>query len=294
MSVVKNIDGLKEIFQNYDTFILDQWGVMHDGYNGYPEAINCIYSLISNKKKLIIISNSSKKKNSTSKRLPSFGFNHNQFIEIMTSGEMVWKNLIDDVFVKDKKLGKNCFHIFDISKEDGINFTNGLEKFNFVSKIDSADFILGCTPFLNSRVIDYIPLLSEAIKKNLPFICANPDFETVENNSGKLIVCMGTIAQLYENMGGQTIILGKPSKEIYIESTKSFSNIDKSKILAIGDSLKHDIRGAINFGIDSLLITSTGIHQKFFDKLKPIWESDKNTLQKLGIKPTFICSDFKF
>ncbi len=63
MSVVKNIYGLKEIFQNYDTFILDQWGVMHDGYNGYPEAINCIYNLISKKKKLIIISNSSKKKN---------------------------------------------------------------------------------------------------------------------------------------------------------------------------------------------------------------------------------------
>ena len=63
MSIVKNISGLKEIFQNYDAFILDQWGVMHDGYNGYPEAIQCIYDLLSNRKKLIIISNSSKKKN---------------------------------------------------------------------------------------------------------------------------------------------------------------------------------------------------------------------------------------
>ena len=54
MSVVKNIYGLKEIFQNYDTFILDQWGVMHDGYNAYPEAINCIYNLVSKKKKLIL------------------------------------------------------------------------------------------------------------------------------------------------------------------------------------------------------------------------------------------------
>ena len=294
MIAVKNISGLKEIFQNYDTFILDQWGVMHDGYIGYPEAIDCIADLISNNKKLIIISNSSKKKESTSKRLPSLGFNQNQFVEIMTSGEMVWKNLIDEDFVKDKKLGKNCFHIFDISKEDGINFRDGLEKFNFVSKIDNADFILGCTPYVNSRVIDYIPLLSEAIKNNLPFVCANPDFDTVESNSGKLIICMGTIASLYENMGGKTIILGKPSKEIYLESSKIIPNINKSKILAVGDSLSHDIKGAIDFGIDSLLITSTGIHQKFFDKLKPIWESDTNTLKNLGIKPTFICSNFKF
>ena len=294
MSAVKNIAGLKEIFQNYDAFILDQWGVMHNGYAGYPEAIKCISNLISNNKKLIIISNSSKKKESTSKRLPSLGFNQNQFAEIMTSGEMVWKNLVDEAFVKGKKLGKNCFHIFDKSKEDGINFRNGLEKFNFVSKIDSADFILGCTPFINSCVIDYIPILSEAIKNNLSFVCANPDFDTVENNSGKLIICMGTIAALYENMGGKTIILGKPSNEIYLESTKIIPNIDKSKILAIGDSLSHDIKGAIDFGIDSLLVTSTGIHQKFFDKLKPIWESNTNTLKNLGIKPSFICSEFKF
>ena len=294
MSAVKNISGLKEIFQNYDDFILDQWGVMHDGYNGYPEAIKCIYNLISNKKKLIIISNSSKKKKSTSEKLQSLGFNQNQFAEIMTSGEMVWKNLIDEDFIKNKKLGKNCFHIFDKSKEDGIKFRAGLERFNFVVNIDQADFILGCTPFLNSGLVDYIPLLSEAIKNNLPFICANPDFDTVNNNSGELIICMGTIAALYENMGGKTIILGKPSKEIYIESTKNIVNIDKSKILAVGDSLSHDIKGAIDFGIDSLLITSTGIHQKFFDKLKPIWESNTNILNKLDIKPTFICSDFKF
>ena len=294
MSEVSNISGLREIFQNYDIFILDQWGVLHDGYNGYPDAIKCISDLIFNSKKLIIISNSSTKKQSTSKRLSSLGFNQNQFTEIMTSGEMVWKKLVDEVFVKDKKLGKNCFHIFNKNKEDGISYTDGLEKFNFVNKINNADFILGCTPFFNSRVIDYIPLLSEAITNNLPFVCANPDFETVENNSGELIICMGTVAALYENMGGKTIILGKPSKEIYIESTKKIPNINKSRILAIGDSLSHDIKGAIDFGVDSLLITSTGIHQKFFEKFKPIWESDKNILQKLGIKPTFICSDFKF
>ena len=95
-------------------------------------------------------------------------------------------------------------------------------------------------------------------------------------------------------MGGQTFFLGKPSIEIYNECLKVLMKVDKSRILAIGDSLHHDIKGAINFGIDSLFITSTGIHQEFFDRDNPIWETDVNTLQKLDIKPTFICSEFKF
>ena len=76
---------------------------------------------------------------------------------------------------------------------------------------------------------------------------------------------MGTIAELYKNMGGEVFILGKPRFEIYEESTKKISNLDKSKILAVGDSLHHDIAGANNFGIDSLLITS-GIHHDCFDQ----------------------------
>ena len=105
---------------------------------------------------------------------------------------------------------------------------------------------------------------------------------------------MGTVAELYKNMGGKVFYLGKPSLQIYNESTKILKNIDKSKILSIGDSIYHDIKGANNFGIDSLLITSTGIHQSLFNKQNPCWENSKNTLSNLGIKPTFICSEFIF
>ena len=65
------------------------------------------------------------------------------------------------------------------------------------------------------------------------------------------------------------------------ESSKKLTKIDKSRILAIGDSLHHDIKGAINFGIDSLLITSTGIHQKYFDKQNLRWDTDTNNLKNL-------------
>ena len=83
---------------------------------------------------------------------------------------------------------------------------------------------------------------------------------------------MGTIADLYDHMGGKVVILGKPSKEIYLKSCKQLDQIDKSKTIAVGDSLDHDILGASNFGVDSVLITS-GIHKDLF----------KNGIEK-GIK----------
>ena len=82
-------------------------------------------------------------------------------------------------------------------------------------------------------------------------VCANPDFVTVEKNNASNVFCMGTIADLYEHMGGKVIILCKPNKEIYIESTQKISGLNLSRTIAIGDSLDHDILGANNFGIDS-------------------------------------------
>ncbi len=91
-------------------------------------------------------------------------------------------------------------------------------------------------------------------------------------------------------MGGKVIILGKPSIEIYKEATKSL-NFDLSKIVAIGDSLYHDIQGAINFRIDSVLITS-GIHKDMFLEKNLSWEDKLKSKNLLNITPTYICENF--
>ncbi len=130
--------------------------------------------------------------------------------------------------------------------------------------------------------IDYIPILDKAKNKDLIMYCANPDFETVENNNKKNIFCMGAISEIYRAMGGKVIIQGKPEIDIYIETTK-IVELDKSRTLAIGDSLFHDIKGANNFKIDSLLVKS-GIHK------------DINTINQLiqnhHINPTYIMDIF--
>ena len=290
--MTKVINSFSEISDKYNLFILDQWGVMHDGHYGYDHSIDAVKHLIYKNKQLIIISNSSKRRISSINRLKDLGFDKNNFIEVMTSGEMIWQELKDFSYKYDFKT-KNCFHIFDSSKEDGKDFRIGLEKFKFIDNIKDADFILACTPFQNTKPIDYIPILKEALEMNLIMFCANPDFVTIEENIGKKIYCMGTIADLYDHMGGKVVILGKPSKEIYLKSCKQLDQINKSKTIAVGDSLDHDILGASNFGVDSVLITS-GIHKDLFKNsiekgLKNI-ENDR----KWNFKPTYVCKNFSF
>ena len=273
------IKSILEIVDKYDNFIIDQWGVMHNGTTGYKHAIESIYYLEKKNKNLFIISNSSKRSKSSKARLPKLGFKDKSFINILTSGEMIWQ-VINKQF-SQSDINKNCFHIFDKGKEDGLAFRDGL-NLSFVDKIDNADFILACTPFTGMQPIDYVPILDKAVSKNLIMYCANPDFETIENNNNQNIFCMGTIAEIYKNMGGEVIIKGKPEKDIYIESTSSIK-LDKMKTIAIGDSIFHDIKGANNFDIDSILVKS-GIHKDL--------QTIKILCKNHQIEPTYIIDNF--
>tara|TARA_Y100000590_G_scaffold463446_2_gene630216 strand:+ start:1128 stop:2006 length:879 start_codon:yes stop_codon:yes gene_type:complete len=289
---VINIKKLSEIVDQYEIFIIDQWGVIHDGIKGYSFAIECIKKLLLLNKKLIIISNSSKRKQQTVERLPKLGFKKNSFAEVMTSGEIVWQNLYKKKNKLFKDLGNNCYHLSDKTSKDSLKFIDGL-NYNFIQNIEEADFILGCTTIPGYKVLDYVPILEKAIEKKIPFICANPDYETVESTSKNLIICMGTVAELYKDIGGEVHIMGKPSIEIYKKSMKRFQDFSKKKILAIGDSIHHDIKGAKNFGIDSLLITS-GIHKSIFDQHNPFWDEHITYLSKFNFKPTYLSSKLQF
>ena len=248
---MKTIKSIEEIINDYDNFIIDQWGVMHDGKFGYDHAFNAINVLNSNNKNLFIISNSSKRSKSSIDRLPKLGFK------------------------------KNCFHIYDEEKEDGLNFRDGL-NLNFVEKVEEADLILACTPFIKLQPIDYVPLLEVAYKKEITMYCANPDFETVESNTNNNIFCMGAIGEIYKKMGGNVIIKGKPDVSIYTATTNQI-NLEKKRTVAIGDSLFHYIQGDNNFEIDSILVKS-GIHKDL--------NQINNLIKNHQINPTYIIDKF--
>tara|TARA_S200000501_G_scaffold349534_1_gene365713 strand:- start:12 stop:848 length:837 start_codon:yes stop_codon:yes gene_type:complete len=276
---MKKLNSILDIIDNYDNFILDQWGVMHNGKTAYKHAIDTVRHLKDKNKKLFIISNSSKRKKSSEDRLPTLGFNKNSFINVFTSGEMIWETIHQEYFnFLDKK---KCFHIYDTSKEDGLDFRKGL-NLTYTENIAESELILACTPFPNMQPIDYIPILDKAIEKKLIMYCANPDFETVEKKNNENIFCIGLIAEIYKKMGGEVIIKGKPDISIYIKTTESLV-LDKTRTIAIGDSLFHDIKGANNFTIDSILVKS-GIHNDTI--------TINNLCQNHEIKPKFLIDNF--
>ena len=276
---MKSLNSISEIVEHYDNFIIDQWGVMHDGYKGYKYAIDTINFLNKSKTNLFIISNSSKRQKTSYDKLESLGFKKESFINLQTSGEMIWQTLLNKYDANHYK--KKCLHIYDDTKEDGLYFRRGLNLI-FIENINEADLILACTPFANMDPLDYVPMLDKAVEKKLTMFCANPDFETISQHNDKNIFCMGAISEIYKKMGGQVIIKGKPEKDIYVETTKNFK-LNKDRTLAIGDSLFHDIAGANNFNIDSILIKS-GIHKNF--------NSIKNIIKNHKISPTYIMDIF--
>ncbi len=275
---MKKINTLKDISNKYDNFIIDQWGVIHDGKIGYKHAKDAINYLKDNNKNLFIISNSSKREESSKARLPILGFKTNSFKKVITSGEMIWKTLKKEYY---NHPNKKCLHIYDKSKDDGLEFRDGL-NFNFTDDVNVADLILACTPYADMEPIDYFPMLNIALENKIKMYCANPDFETIEKENNKNLFCMGAICKIYQKMGGEVVIRGKPELHIYKEINK-ISKLDKTRTVAIGDSLFHDIKGANNFNIDSILIVS-GIHQE----LKNI----KNIVNNHNILPTYYMNIF--
>ena len=173
---------------------------------------------------------------------------------VMSSGEEAWQYLArrDDPFYTT--LGRRCLHIGS-ERDTGIRAGLGLE---LVAAAEEAEFILNTGPAgWDDQIEDYAPLLRRALARGLPMVCANPDL--VVMHGGRLALCAGALAQWYEESGGRVRWHGKPFPSVYDACLDLLGMDDRSRILAVGDSLRTDIAGAAGAGIDSVLIIG-GIH----------------------------------
>ena len=251
--MIKEIQSLLDLIDDYDLFLFDQWGVIHDGKNIFPKAEEVFLYLQNLKKQAVIISNSGKKSSDNISRMKKLGAKNTLNIPLITSGD-VCRDLLVNKKNYFKNLGDKYFVVateYPLLSETQYQQVHSLEK---------SDFLLLCTTtnFDGYDLIDNI--FNEAINLKLPLVCSNPD---VLGISGEDVhPSTGDLAIKYKKMGGKTHIIGKPGDEIF-DFALNRTGIDKIKTLMIGDSLFNDIYGANQFNIDSLLITS-GIHKKDF------------------------------
>ena len=255
---IRLMPGIGALAPRYDGFILDLWGVVHDGVAPLPGALECLRRLVEAGKRIVLLSNAPRRSVDVVERISRIGVSADLYHDVMSSGEEAWQYLDrrNDPFYAT--LGRRCLHLGS-ERDTGIREGLGLE---LVETAEEAEFILNTGPAgWDDRIEDYAPLLRRALACALPMVCANPDL--VVMHGGHLALCAGALAQWYEKSGGRVRWHGKPFRSVYDTCLDLLGIDDRSRILAVGDSLRTDIAGAVGAGIDSVLIVG-GIHADEF------------------------------
>ena len=286
---VQLIGGLRELAPRYDGFILDLWGVIHDGLAPIPGAIDCLQLLIDSGKRIVLLSNAPRRADDVVRRITAVGVPSGLYHHVMSSGEEAWQCLKrrGDPFYA--ALGRRCLHI---GSERDLEIREGLDL-EYVDAPEEAQFILNTGPAgWDDRIEDYEPLLCNALSRALPMVCANPDLVVMRGST--LHLCAGALAKWYEEAGGRVRWHGKPFRSVYDACLRLLGIEDRSRILAVGDSLRTDIAGAAGAGIDSLLIAG-GIHAEEFGTLgerHPDLARVEATLRESGYDPVGVAWSF--
>ena len=244
--MTKNLDlnGLKSIADNYDLFYIDLWGVIHNGINLHEQAIAVLKELLKKNKMLVLLTNAPRPNKTVQNFLEKMGMDKALRDHVFTSGEAALN------YLKKYFLSKKFYHIGPPRDFDLFYL---FEK-NKCEDISDSEYLL-CTGLFDDHDKDlefYKDLLEKHINKKM--ICTNPDLIVDRGEVREL--CAGSVAMVFEKMGGEVVYFGKPHPEVYNQSI----NNENKKILAIGDNLNTDIRGANFLNYDSLLI-SNGIHR---------------------------------
>ena len=244
--MTKNLDkeGLSSIADKYELFYVDLWGVIHNGIILHEKAISALKEITKRNKDYVLLTNAPRPNKTVKYFLEKMGMDKEIREHVFTSGEAALK------YLKKNYLNKSFFHI---GPPRDFDLFNDFKK-NRTENINHCEFLL-CTGLFDNYRDDleyYKNLLEENLKKKM--ICTNPDLIVDRGNIREF--CAGSVAMVFEKMGGNVIYFGKPYPEVY---NQSFKNKGK-KILSIGDNLNTDIKGANLLNYDSLLI-SNGIHK---------------------------------
>ncbi len=292
MSKTKFCQGISDISDSYTGFILDQWGVLHDGRQVLPGVLGVLEELRQRNKEVIILSNSGKRAEESAQRMEKLGIGRDLYDHIVTGGEFTAQGL------KDRSTG-----IFDglgdkvylISRGGDTSIINGL-GLKQVDSIDKADFLLISGSNAPRIELDsYNQLLREAARLRLKAICANPDMLMLLE--GKTYYGAGQIAKKFASFGGVVHYIGKPYQPIMKHCLSLFQNALPASVVMIGDSMPHDVMAGALAGVDSALIAN-GVHAKSFENAydNP-GEKDKvltAMINNYGCKPNFLMNSFEW
>ena len=253
--VMQELPGFAPLADRYDGFIIDLWGVVHDGVTPYSGAIECLTRLRDAGKPSVLLSNAPRRAAITQHALRAMAIADSLYTGILTSGEATHLMLHDRTDPWFAALGDRVFHL---GPDRDRNVLEGL----FLTRVASpaeAEFVLNTGPddeLGHTDPGEYEAILQSCASHKLPMICANPDLEVIRG--GKRVICAGELALRYQALGGDVRSIGKPDPAIYAP-VLDILGVPRNRVLAIGDGLRTDIAGAAAAGIDACWVLG-GIH----------------------------------
>jgi HAD superfamily hydrolase (TIGR01459 family) len=237
---------LGQLREHYDILYCDVWGVIRDGRALLPDAVEALRAFRRAGGAVCLVSNSPRRHTGLADMLVQMGLPGDATDAMVTSGDAIHAELA-------ARMPGRAWHIGpdrDLGLYDGLDIA--------FTGVDEADFI-SCTgpdDYWNGRPEDYADRLSVALDRGLDLVCANPDI--VVQAGDRLIFCAGAIARHYREMGGRSVVAGKPHKPIYDLARTALEAaghpVDPARTLAIGDGPETDIAGAARIGVDALFI----------------------------------------
>jgi HAD superfamily hydrolase (TIGR01459 family) len=246
------IDSIAPLGKDYAAWLVDIWGVMHNGVRAFPPAVEATRRYREQGGIVLLLSNSPRPSEPLQRQLASLGVSEQSYDATVSSGDLTRHELA-------KHAGARIFHL---GPERDLPIFKGLD----LKRVDvrHAELVV-CTGLFNDETEtpeDYEGLLRELAERKLPMLCANPD-HLVERGHD-LVYCAGALAQIYAEDGGEVIYAGKPYLPIYELAEETVARIAgrkvaRSEILAIGDGIRTDMAGAAEFGLDAVFVAS-GLH----------------------------------
>ena len=246
------IDAIAPLGKGYAAWLVDIWGVMHNGVRAFPPAVEATRRYREQGGIVILLSNSPRPSKPLQRQLTSLGVSEQSYDATVSSGDLTRHELA-------KHEGARIFHL---GPERDLPIFKDLD----LTRVDAKDAeLVVCTGLFNDETEtpeDYEVLLRELAGRKLTMLCANPD-HLVERGHN-LVYCAGALAQIYEEDGGKVIYAGKPYLPVYELAEETITrlagrNVARSEILAIGDGIRTDMAGAAEFGLDAVFVAS-GLH----------------------------------
>ncbi len=244
---MKILDGIATLAERYDGFVLDLWGVVHDGRRPYPGVAGALAELKRRGKRVAFLSNAPRRSHVVEALLTGMGLDPALWDATITSGELAWRRLGDPA----AHLGRRALFIGMHDRDLSV-----IEERDILLVEDpaQADFILntGPTPERGRDTIEpYRDQLAACAPRGLPMLCVNPDRYVMVGEHR--VICAGALADLYRELGGPAAIeVGKPDAAAYPPVLEALGIPDPRRVVAIGDSPHTDLAGAQAAGLDAV------------------------------------------